>query len=247
MTLYKFGVIPGLFALAFSVSVAAQTPQTPPPGESKETKPSPAPAEAKTPETKPATETAPPPPKPATPATADDFRRLVKQARGGDLTIDFSQLRRAYLAFLKEGKFSGDSKNWDNMVEAFKKDEHAKAIELAQAELDDEFTNVTLHRGLEKAYRALNNAEKAEYHKTVAGKLIEGLLKSADGLTPETAYVVTSIPEEYFIMRQLGYQVGSQALILGKNGKPYDLLSGVDKKTDKPVSIYFDISFFFGK
>ncbi len=45
--------------------------------------------------------------------------------------------------------------------------------------------------------------------------LIEGVLDSGDGTTPETAFVVVSVDEEYAVLRAIGLQVRSQALLDG--------------------------------
>jgi hypothetical protein len=111
--------------------------------------------------------------------------------------------------------------------------------------LDYEFVNRGLHLATEDAYRKIGNGAKADVHKNVAEKLLRALLASGDGKSAETAYHVLSIGEEYFIMRQFGYTVSSQSLLMVKD-RPYDLLNGKDPKTGKDVSVYFDISSFFG-
>ncbi len=67
------------------------------------------------------------------------------------------------------------------------------------------------------------------------------------GSTKETAYKVNSIAEEYAIMRKLGLRVGMQALIMGEDGHPYDMLSGTDPNTGEKRDVWFDIKSFFGK
>lgn len=68
----------------------------------------------------------------------------------------------------------------------------------------------------------------------------------APGSSAATAYVVGSIDEEYQIMRERGLTVRSQALMM-VNNRPYDRLNGVDPKTGASVTLWFDISRFFGK
>jgi hypothetical protein len=174
-----------------------------------------------------------------------EYRQLVERVKQGDQTVDFVRLRAAYAKWQCDKTVNTDSPNRDAMVAAFNEKNYAKAVDLVEAVLDFEFPHVGLHRAAEEAYRELNNQSKADLHKTIADKLVNALLASGDGKTAETAYQVLTIREEYFIMNQLGYKVSSQALMSGR-GKSYDVLSGRDSKTNKEVSVYFDISSFFG-
>ena len=186
-----------------------------------------------------------PPPAQKTEGDSSEYRQLVERAKRGDAEVDFVRLRDAYVKWQCDEEAKTDAPNREEMVAAFKAKEYAKAVELAEVVLDYEFVNLGLHRAAEDAYRKLDNQTRADFHKTIADKLVAALLASGDGKTAETAYRVLSIREEYFIMNQLGYAVSSQALLMIKE-RPYDLLSGQDKKTNKDVSIYFDIGSFFG-
>jgi len=180
-------------------------------------------------------------------APLDDslYRKLVDRIKGGDLTVDFVQLRDSFGAWLCNEKVKTDAPNRAAMVSAFEKKDYAKAVELVEPVLDYEFVHIGLHRAAAEAYGNLGLAQKADFHKNIAEKLQKALLSSGDGKTPETAFRVLTVREEYVIMNELGYEVQMQALLAIK-GKSYDRLSGKDKKTDQAVSVYFDISSFFG-
>ncbi len=60
------------------------------------------------------------------------------------------------------------------------------------------------------------------------------VLTSGDGETPETAYVVISIPEEYSVMRALRFDYESQLLLDGG----IDALTAVDAY-GKAITVYF--------
>lgn len=173
------------------------------------------------------------------------YRRLVERAKRGDPTVDFVKMRDAFLDWVAARGSRADAPNRDAMVEAFKKQDYAKAVELAEVVLDYEFTHRGLHLATEDAYRKLGNEAKANYHRDIAQKLLQALLTTGDGKSPKTAYRVHSIREEYQIMAELGYQVHSQSLMT-HGDTPYDMLTGKHKETGKEVSLYFDISSFFG-
>ncbi len=75
--------------------------------------------------------------------------------------------------------------------------------------------------------------------------LIETLLSSGDGKSPETAIVVTKIKDEYAILSALGLKFQQQTLI-HENGKQYDKMN-VAENDYGIETLYFDISLFFGK
>jgi len=77
-------------------------------------------------------------------------------------------------------------------------------------------------------------------------KIIQTIIGSGDGKTPESAYTVLSISDEYAFLNALGLKYKSQALIQS-NGKPYDHIT-VEKDEELGIeSLYFNIELFFGK
>ena len=175
----------------------------------------------------------------------DRYRTLVNRAKDGDSSVDFAMMRDAYLEWLDDDKNKTDAPNRDQMVEAFKSKAYDKAVALAEVVLDYEYVNRGLHLAVADAYHQLGDETKANFHRDIAQKLLQALLSTGDGKSMKTAYRVMSVSEEYLIMRELGYELHSQALLSGTDGA-YDELMGVDKKTGKKVDIYFNISSFFG-
>ena len=72
---------------------------------------------------------------------------------------------------------------------------------------------------------------------------IAKILSRADGHSKEMAYKVSSVQEEYQIMRALGLTIRLQALVEDK--KPYDLFKAVDPATGAERDVWFDISSFY--
>src|SRR5258708_6378454 len=173
------------------------------------------------------------------------YHQLVQRAKSGDQTLDFVKLRDAFGEWLCSDKVNTDAPNRDAMIHAFDSKNYAKAAELIEVVLNYEFVNRELHLAAEDAYRQLGNQTKADFHKTMAHKLLHAVLTSGNGKTTETAYRVLDVREEYFVMRELGYRARGQAL-LSKDNKAYDLLMGTDVDSGKDVKVYFDISSFFG-
>lgn len=173
-------------------------------------------------------------------ADTSEYRKLVDKAKSGDLTIDFVKLREAYLDWTLDECNISDAPKREDMVKAFETKDFAKAVSLAQVVLDYEYVNRGLHLAVANAYKEVGNAEKSKFHSDVADKLVKAMLASGDGKSAKTAFKVLSIREEYVIMREMGYQVSSQALAMDKEFGAMDILSG--KTADgKEGSFYFAI------
>jgi hypothetical protein len=180
-------------------------------------------------------------------STAKDdsqYVQIVERAKKGDPSVDFVKLREAFWEWRADEKNRADPARRAAMVEAFNQKNYAKAAELVEYVLEYEFVQRGLHVAAEDAFRQTGNEAKANFHRDIAQKLLQALLSTGDGKTPETAYRVLTIREEYLIMEELGLKVSSQTLATVGN-KAYDVLTGEDK-AGQSVSLYFDISSFFG-
>lgn len=79
-------------------------------------------------------------------------------------------------------------------------------------------------------------------HREIADGLVSSILKSGTGKSPETAYEVISIPEEYMTLFYLGLFAYEQSFI-EENGKFFDLMEAKDS-TDGIHEVYFDVTLF---
>jgi hypothetical protein len=77
-------------------------------------------------------------------------------------------------------------------------------------------------------------ADEGDHHRSWARGLFESVLASGDGKTPETAYQVIAVFEEYSMLRLFGYEVKGQALTRGG----IDAISVV--ADGDPRTVFFD-------
>jgi hypothetical protein len=75
---------------------------------------------------------------------------------------------------------------------------------------------------------------------------IAKILGKNDGRTQRTAYRVKSVREEYEILHVFGLEPGVQSLVIGDNGKAFDLHEAKNLRTGETVELWFDISSFYG-
>lgn len=88
-------------------------------------------------------------------------------------------------------------------------------------------------------------AKVAEQKQYRAAAVLQSILNSGDGTSPETAYVVINIPEENAVLDHFGLRKDKQALV-ERNGKYYDVVTAKEKD-GKTHTLYFDIDHFYGK
>ena len=85
--------------------------------------------------------------------------------------------------------------------------------------------------------------ELANSRRQTARAILDSILDSGDGNSPESAYVVINIIEEYAVLDHFGLRLTNQSL-LNKDGKVYDLVVGTaEDGTER--DFYFDVTIFF--
>jgi hypothetical protein len=109
--------------------------------------------------------------------------------------------------------------------------------------LDEHFANPSLHSTLAAIHERTGDREGAERAKNTFRGLLEAILATGDGRTPQTAFRVQSIAEEYLIVRSvLRCTRTKQEIHTAPSGRPYDLLTLSCEGQTRLV--YFDISAF---
>jgi hypothetical protein len=88
-----------------------------------------------------------------------------------------------------------------------------------------------------------NSAAPSAAPAPAPSKHIAKIMARADGASPETAYRVSSVRDEYEIVRSLGLEVRSQSLVHRK--KMYDVLEVADPRDGSVRQLWFDISRFY--
>jgi len=126
------------------------------------------------------------------------------------------------------------------MIIALNAKEFAKAIEQADVVLANEYVNIDAHVVESAANRELGAMEKADFHRAVWHGLIDSILKSGDGKSPKTAWVVISVHEEYVVLQVLGFTLSQQSL-LHQGGHSYDEMKAKNDQDGSEQTFYFNV------
>jgi hypothetical protein len=165
---------------------------------------------------------------------------LVEAAKKSDPNLDFAKLRFSYPDTAKYDPYSTDRTGSKATAEAFAKKEYAKALEAAEAELKSNYVDCRAHMAAFRACTELKKAKQAKHHQYMLKGIAQSIVKSGDGKTPKSAFVVIDLEEENFILGVFGITKKRQGLM--KEGeRKIDRIDGVNDRGE-PVAVHFDVS-----
>lgn len=91
-----------------------------------------------------------------------------------------------------------------------------------------------------ESLKELGDSDKASFHDFVLRGLLRSLMTSGDGKSPETAFQVISITEEYIVLDMLNLVTKDQKLV-GLNTHQYDVMTAVHRETKEVLTVYFNV------
>lgn len=168
------------------------------------------------------------------------YEALVDRLKANDVTVDFKELRMAYAESQGYAPYGGDDEARKAMFAALRDKAYDKALEYAGKILKQNYVYINAHLVSSIAFGETKNLERASYHRRIADGLIQSILKSGDGKSPETAYVVITTAEEYTLFNVLGLRPVSQSL-LHEKGHSYDKMDAKNPQTNQTTTFYFNI------
>jgi hypothetical protein len=117
---------------------------------------------------------------------------------------------------------------------------YEEVLKIADSVLAKNFVEVNAHMAAQIAYQETGNAERAQFHKFMADGLLNSIKSTVDGKSPQTAFEVISINEEYGLMRSMKLRPVGQSLMMDK-GHSYDAIKVIDPQTNQESTLYFNI------
>ena len=177
---------------------------------------------------------------PAPAATGPRYDDLLAQAKRDGAAVDFKALRYAYADSEYYNPYDAkESEMRTPMVKAFADKDCVNAIKHAQAILENNYLYIDAHMVLDLCYGRLDQPQQARQHELMARGLAASIIASGDGKTPQTAFVVIAVREEYNALSMLGLKKVRQALIRA-DGHSYDQISA-ENKSGGTETILFNI------
>ena len=176
---------------------------------------------------------------------AAGYDELLAQAKRDPAGMDFTALRYAYAESASYDPYgSAEAVLRASMMKAFGERDCANAIKAAQSIIEKNYVHIDAHATLDICYGRLDQPEQAKPHGLMVRGLIASIVRSGDGKSPKTAFVVISIGEEYSLMTVLGLKKVRQALTQA-DGHHYDRIV-VENRSGGTDTVFFNIDRMFG-
>jgi hypothetical protein len=156
------------------------------------------------------------------------YQALLTTARASDpAAVDWQALRFAYAdssGFDLTGARTDTARK--AMFAALNADDNKTIIVQATTILDADYVDIDAHVALDLAYQATGHAALSAQEHKIALALLRSV-RTGDGSSPEKAFTVISVGEEYAALRALAMRVTGQAL-LEQGPHSYDRLTVTD-------------------
>jgi hypothetical protein len=177
------------------------------------------------------------PQQPGTPT----YEELVARAKTGDANVDYLALRNAHAESPSYDPYGSKlGKLQSEMFDAYRRADCAAVVAKAESILAVNFVHVDAHLLAGLCHGKLGNEEATRRERQIARGLIDSILKSGDGKSEQSAFVVIQIAEEYSMLRLLGLQPLNQSLIHAQ-GHSYDRFEAKSNDTGQQVVVFFNI------
>ncbi len=105
------------------------------------------------------------------------------------------------------------------------------ALEAINRLLDVHYLDIEAHMAADYVHTLLEHPEESAYHRAWATGLIRAILATGDGRDYDRAIIVLSVPEEYTMLRVMGFTPTEQSLVQ-HDGHWFDVLEGPRRRVD---------------
>jgi hypothetical protein len=172
----------------------------------------------------------------------ETYDRIAAQVKAGDEAADWTTLRFVAERANLYGKFD-ESTTQGRMYSALGSSEWSTALYEAQQILSRNIANGNAHYVAMIAYEQLGDKAHADAEDRIVTAIAHSIFGDRNGRSEDSAWVTTSVDEEYFVLRVLGLKPQSQSLA-EKDGKAYDQMKVVDAKDPgHEFALWFDTTF----
>ena len=173
------------------------------------------------------------------------YDALVAQLKAGNTAIDYQALRfaRAELPGYNPYDALADPEKGD-LVRAMGANDADRVAAIANDIIARDYTDIDAHAALSTVLQRRGETEQAAFELAIANGLLQSIEQSGDGMTPESAFDVIGIAEEYSLLGAKGLQVAKQSLLQTDRG-PVDALDVVNPTNNELSTVYFNVSRLF--
>jgi hypothetical protein len=168
---------------------------------------------------------------------AESYAQLVGRVKKRDATVDYRALRDAYA--LSPGYQPYGVESRDEMRKAFAAKDCPNVMKHGDKVLSEIYIDILTHLLMASCLRSGNDQTKADFHRAIGRSLLDSIEASGDGKSPQTAFIVVTIDEEYDLLGLRGLKMKSQSLV-HSGGHSFDQMN-VEGEDGKTSTVFFQI------
>jgi hypothetical protein len=170
------------------------------------------------------------------------YEEILALARGHPESVDYSEFRLAFTRTNTYAPYDVDALEEDEAIEeAADTSDWAQVLARARAALERCYVRVKPHVYAAAASDALGDTEGQRHHEHCIRGLLASIMDRGDGRTPETAFVVIGVWEEYDVLNTLGLRMTQQAM-LHTGDRRVDRMTVLSRDGSEAFDLYFDVT-----
>ena len=184
----------------------------------------------------------------AIPPFKDKYCDYVRKLESGKTDIDYADFRSSFLDS-KQFNVKGDKeeeyeKLQKEVYACVDKSDYQGVVKATKGMLGIDYTSMLAHKFLQQTYNKLGDEAKSKRYKDIEFGLLKSITTSGDGKTGATAWKVTQVEEEYFILNMLGLKLKLQS-VGNYDGNTCDKMAVSSASGDQ--TLYFNVSKLFAQ
>ena len=169
-----------------------------------------------------------------------DFKKLYESTLKMDTNVNFTELRLSYTKSAGYDPYFDDT-NRKYMREAFFKQDASNMIYYGSIVLKLNPLDIDARLFTSIAYGKLGMTNESRLNRFIFEGLMDSVMASGNGRSPETAIVVIDTKEEYSMVKSLGASVIKQEMFEKDDGY-FDRIFTQDLKSERKMVLIFNIT-----
>ncbi len=128
----------------------------------------------------------------------------------------------------------------ERLADAARGESAAGVLDASAALLATDQADINAHTLRSSALRKTDHVTEADFHRAIAQGLIDSIIHAGNGQSPDSAWTVYRVKEEYEVLKAKHARFISQSRI-SANNRTFDLLDA-EQDDGQKLHVYFDVS-----
>jgi len=172
-------------------------------------------------------------------AAGPSYDDYVAQVKAGKIEIDYTAFRLAYAASSKYAPY-GTIEIVSKLKNAYDAGDCPSAMVHAKEVFEVNFIQMDAHKIAALCLKKAGNEEEARRHYAMFLGLFSSVLKSGNGMSPETAFVVIAVDEEYNVLETASLTPVKQERV-NHGGSAFDRFEVKLPESDRTATLFFNV------